>query len=301
MRWALLLALGGCASFLSAAGLCASEPAGAAARLDGRAAVTEGDLSDWQAAQACYGEGALTSRRAALMRLVEAAIAGKAMLLAGRAGISDSDLSAEAERIDRETRAPEILACIKKALAPRERYLRVFVRPTLVESRLRAFLIRDPGVQAGPRGRIEKALSRARKGVMMENAAKEAGLAYSSSTYSLAPSTDADTAARYGGGRAAPWSPFEEDFIRRFLQELKPGTLRKEPIETDYDFRIVRLLHADGVRGRWTFESVSAAKISQEEWFKSLPKMKLEIMDEEMRAWIKSIQGNPRLAAAEIR
>jgi len=279
---ALFWALGGCASLLSATELRALEPPAVAARLDGRAAVSEGDLSDWQAAQACYGEGTLTSRRAALMRLVEAAIAGKAMLLAGRAGISDSDLSAEAERIDRETRAPAILACIEKALKPRERYLRVFVRPALVESRLRAFLIRDPGVQAGPRGRIEKALLRVRKGVMMENAAKEAGLVYSSSTYSLAPG-----------------SPFEEDFIRRFLQGLKPGELREEPIETDYDFRLVRLLGSKA--GRWRFESVSASKVSQEEWFKSLPKMKLEIMDEELRAWIKSIKGNPRLAAAEIR
>jgi hypothetical protein len=82
---ALLWALGGCASFLPATELRAPEPPAVAARLDGRAAVAEHDLSDWQAAQACYGEGALTSRRAALMRLVEAAIAEKAMGQARRA------------------------------------------------------------------------------------------------------------------------------------------------------------------------------------------------------------------------
>jgi len=116
-----------------------------------------------------------------------------------------------------------------------------------------------------------------------------------------------------------PWSPSEEDFIRKFLFELKPGELRKEPIETDYDFRLVRLLQRDDVRGpystrtsseaireagegrRWRFESVTAAKVSQEDFFKSAPKMRLEVSDEELRAWLKSIHGNPRLAAAEIR
>ena len=281
MRRALLV-LAGCASFSCAAAEPPRAPdATVAARLDGQPALTEGDISDWQAAQACYGAGALTSRRAALMRLVEAAVAEKAMARAGKA-FSEAGLSAEAERIDRETQAPAILACIKKTLQPRERYLRVFVRPTLVESRLRSFLIADPGVQAGPRERSEKVLARVRKGAGMGAAARGAGFAYSSATYSLAGS-----------------SPFEEDFIRRFLQGLKPGELRQEPIESDYDFRLVRLLGSES--GRWTFESASVPKVSQEQWFQSAPKMRLEIADKEMRAWMKGIKGNPRLAAVEIR
>ncbi|MBI5244094.1 MAG: hypothetical protein HY922_10535 [Elusimicrobia bacterium] len=313
-------------SIILAAALCRlAQPAQAAAagddraavvaKLDGEAVVTEAGLSDWQASQACYGEGAITSRNAGLMRLLEAAIAEKAMRQAGVAALTDADLAAEAARIDRETRAPDILECIKKTLEPgvrdafsarassqapggagegKERYLAAFVRPTLVESRLRTFLIQDSGVQADPRRRIQDVLARLSKKASMESAAKEAALAYSSSTYAV----EAPSETSIEPGRM-PWSPFEKDFIEKYLKGLKAGQLRKEPIETDYDFRGVRLLKTDGKK--WTFESVYAPKVSQEDWFKSAPKMKLEISDEGLRQWVKGIKGNPRLAAAEVK
>lgn len=273
----------------------AAEPP-TAARLDGSAYLTEADLSDWSAAQGCYGEDAITSRKAAFMRLTEAALAEAAMKAEGGPVFDAVALSSEAARIDRETRAPDILACIKRALGPgEERYLRVFVRPTLVESRLRTFLMNDAKVQEGPRGRVKEAIARARKGGSMEKAAAELKLQYSSSTYSLEPSTAAQFTPE---ARMAPPPEFQKDFIERYLAGLKPGETRAEPIESDYSLQAVRLLSVDGPRRR--FETAVALKTSQEEWFKSLPKRKLEILDQELHDWAKGLKGNPRLTAVEI-
>ncbi|HAH06963.1 MAG TPA: hypothetical protein DCM05_10635 [Elusimicrobia bacterium] len=256
------------------------------AKLDGVAVVTEGELADWQAAQACYGEGALTSRNAGLMRLLEAAIAEKALKDTGASKFTQAEVEAEAARIDRETRAPDILACIKNGLKG-ERYLKAFVKPTLVESKLRSYLMQDVGVQAGSRKKVEDAIRKARQG-SLQKAAKQYGLVYSSMTYSLEATT----------GSALPWSPYEKEFIEQHLKKLKAGELGKAAIESDYDFRAVRLLKTDGKK--WFFESAYALKLDQVEWLKGMPKMKLEILDEGLRGWVKGIKGNPRLVATEV-
>ena len=269
----------------------------AAALLDGRVIVTERDIKDSSNAESCRGADALTSRKAAFMRLLEAGLAEEAMRAHGGPRTTAADLKADAERIDRETRAPEILACIKKYFAgDTQRYLRIFVRTAYVESRFRLFMMRDPGVQEEQSKKARAALERARGGASFETAAKEFSLAYTSATYALSASSDSPRAPMPG----RPWSPYEADFIREQLMPLAAGQMKGEPLETDFDFRLVRLLGKDADGRRWTFEAVSAPKQTQEGWLKSLPKGKLTVADDELRAWLLSIKGNPRLSAVEI-
>ena len=256
--------------------------------LAGHPAIMEADLADYQAAQACYGEGALTSREAALMRLLEAALAETAMKKAGAAPIDEADLKKDAERIDKETRAPEILACVKARFGSDEaRYRRVFVRTHLAESRLRDFIIHDAAVQGPIRLQARRAAARARSGAPLARAASAFGLTYTSATYSVEPSTDPS-------GRGE----FQASFIREQLAGLTTGQLAPEPMESDYELKVIRLLSVEGPR--WTFESASIRKRSQEEWFASLPKRRLEVRDRALRQWLSSIRGNPRLSAVEL-
>lgn len=264
----------------------------AVAFLNKKPVITERDLADFSAAESCRGEEALVSRQASFMRLLEAEIASAA-LKAYRQAPSDAEVGKDAERIDRETRAPDILACIKRHFEKEpSRYLRIFVRPSLLESRLRLMLLRDPAVQERAHRLAKKALERARRGESLERAAREFGLAYSSPTFSLEASSSAVNAP------GLPWSPYEADFIKTELMNLATGQLRAEPLESDYDVRLVRLLKTDGAH--WTFESASAPKQGQEELFKSLKKLKLAVRDKDLRQWISGIKGNPRLFAVEL-
>jgi hypothetical protein len=266
------------------------------AELDGAAVVTEGDVADWQRLQACYGEEALISRRAAFMRLLEAAIAEKALRGAGAFSFSRKDLDAEAARIDGSTRAPEILECIKKNLGPgEERYLRTFVRTALIESSLRNYLRAGAGAQAGRLKLAEEALAKVRAGAGMEETAKEYGFTHSTAAYSVVDSS----AAAMSDPIASVRLPFEKDFIERNLKDLKPGELKTKLIDSDNSFSMVRLLAAEG--NKWTFESAFLPKLGQKEWLQTLPKMKLTVLDAELRGWVKSINGNPRLAVVDLK
>ncbi len=213
--WFMFAAAAVSPAFLPALAVAAEESV--AARLDGKAVITERDISDRQLHQSCYGADALTSRKAAFMRLLEARIAEKAMSAAGAPAITAADVKKEAARIDAETRAPEILECIKKSLGgPGDRYLATFVRPVLAESLFRTFLMNSKKVQAGPLGKIKKALELSAGGKSFEDAARETGLTYSSQTYSASESSSAVQAGPAGPGPR--WSPMEAEFIEKYLK-----------------------------------------------------------------------------------
>lgn len=270
-------------------GLSPNATAAEVARIDGEVYLTEADLAGWGGAQGCYGEGALTSRKAAFMRLTEATLAERAMRGNGGPDITDADVAKDAERIDKETQAPDILACIKATL--KDDYRRLFVRPAFTESRLRLYLMRDAKVQEGQKKKVLEAVKKAGGKGGLEAAAKELGLHYSSSTFSETPST-----AAYRPD--LPPAEYQKDFIEKNLKPLKPGAFSPEPIETDYTFQIVRLLKRD--EKGWLFETAVARKLGQEEWFKSLKRFKLDIRDADLRSWVLSIKGNPRLSAVDI-
>jgi hypothetical protein len=76
------------------------------------------------------------ARRAALAQMVEAALALEGLRQRG-IGLGDREVEEEADRIERQTRAPHRLADIKAVFASdREAYLRVFVRPQLALRKL---------------------------------------------------------------------------------------------------------------------------------------------------------------------
>jgi hypothetical protein len=268
-----------------------------AARLDGQAIITRQDISDWQAHQPCYGPESIASRKAAFMRLFEARLAEAAMRSGGGPVITPAALKKEAARIDAETQAPDMLACIKKTLAEGERYTRAFLRPILAESLFRNYLMNDRKVQTGPLLKIKKARELLAAGGSFESAAAKTGLVYSSRTYSVSEPPAAGGADP--ADPAARWTPWEPEFINKYLKGLKPGEIRRETVETDYNLQLVRFIKSGG--NKWFFESLLVTKTSQEELFGNMKKGKLEVFDAEIKEWLLSIKGNPRLSAVEIK
>jgi hypothetical protein len=243
--------------------------------LDGRPSVTGHELEAYRSAQACSLQGALGSRESAFLRLLEAAIAEEAMRAHGGPVLEAGDLEREAARLERETPAPLVVACIKERLGPD--YLRVYVKPLWIESRFRTFLSHDPSVQARPRRLAREAFERIVHGSSFPDSAAQLGLAYSSATYSESKN---------------------EKFIRDHLAGRAIGVVQSEPVETEDELSVLRVLRNDG--SRWSFEAVSARKDDQADWFQGLPKMKLSIADEPLRLFVRGLKGNPRLGAVTL-
>jgi len=96
--------------------------------------------------------------RADVVKLVERDLA-RANVLKTAYGveITDADISAEAQRIDHATRAPDILADLKHALGDDPvRFGHVVVKPILVERRLRELYQNDGAIHATMRARVEQ-------------------------------------------------------------------------------------------------------------------------------------------------
>jgi len=265
------------------------------AELNGKAIVTEDDLVKWQGHQPCYGADVTSSRKAAFMRLFEARLAEYAMAIGSGPVINDAALKKEADRIDSETQAPEALDCIKKAL-PGVSYLGIFVRPVLAESMFRTYLMTNRKVQDGPLAKIKKARELLAAKESFASAGAKTGLVYSSRTYTV--EDPAGPNAPPSMNPADRWAPWQADFIEKNLKSLKPGEICKEPIETDYNFEMVKLIKGDGKK--YFFESLLVNKTSQEDLLKNIKKGKLKVNDAEIKAWLLGIKGNPRLSAVDI-
>lgn len=261
----------------------------------GGGVVSETDITDWQAAQGCYGEDAITSRKAGFMRMYEASILEEVLNNTAKRPVKTEEYDAEVARIDRETRAPDILACIKKYFGgDGPRYRRVFIRPILVQRDIREFVRNSAAVQ-------QKAYT-LRDGVLEDIAKKKTfkaigaarGVAYSTSAYSV----EEDTSVPMAQEPWRRWSPFEAAFINEHLKDLKPGQVKAAPIEDDAAIKFVRLISVTGKK--YYFETLSLQKLTTEEYLKLIPRLPARINDKELHDWVAPIKGNPLLAPADL-
>lgn len=259
----------------------------------GAGGITEQDISDGQAAQSCYGEDAIVSRKAGFMRMFEAAILEELLARQARP-LTKEDYKKETARIDEETRAPEILACVKKHFGgDNSRYRRVFVRPILAQRFIRELVKFDERVQSRAyalRDVVHNDISKKRA---FAEIGRSRGIAYSTAVYSLEEDAAAPAAEPW-----KRWSPFEASFIEENLKALKPGEVKFRPIEEELTLRFVRLISVTGKK--YYFESLLLQKLSTEDFLKTVKKVPCRINDLELRDWTSSINGNPLLVPAEI-
>lgn len=256
--------------------------------------VTEQDITDWQAAQSCYGDDAITSRKAGFMRMFEATILDK-VLTGQNHPITQEDYKKEVSRIDAETRAPEILNCIKKHFGDATtRYERVFVRPILGQRFIREFVKFNPSVQSKAYHLRDTTLKDISANKTFKKIGAEHEIAYSTAAYSVEEDTSTP-------GSVEPWkrwSPYEAAFIEEHLKGLKPGEVKAKPIEDEMSVKIARLIRIVGKK--YYFELLTIPKLSTEDYLKNIKKLPCNINDEELHNWVAPIKGNPILAPAEI-
>ena len=290
-----------------AAGLGASVPEAVVLRLDDpRFAVTERDIADYQVSQRCY-PGGLDSRKAAFMRQLEPAVLSRLLFASSGIDISARAMAEEEARVDRETKAPDILACIKSHFgADRERYRRVFLRPILVQKEFYRHLGFDRKVQAKAYADAE-AVAKAMADKTFGSLAVRLGLEYSSTTYRA---EEASGAAAKGppsseGGRAPlpegaadGKAAFEAHFIEAYLKGLPAGKARPEPVDSDSELLFIKLLEKDGPRYR--FETLRIRKMTLNRFLDAQPRIPAEVSDAELKAWLKGIAGNPYLGLLDI-
>lgn len=271
----------------------AAEDPRVVARIGEKGMVSEEDIADWQATQACYPEG-LTSRKAGFMRELEATVMEEILEREGNLKITDQDYEAEQDRARRESRAPEILACIENHFAgDNRRYWRVFLRPLLANKMFYDFAAFGPLVQKKAYENKEKATKLLKKGKSFEKIARSLDLTYAKKTFFKEDPTASDPQS------PIRWNPAQTDFIESYLKNLKPGEALKNPVESREDIQFARLMATDG--NRYDFEEIVIAKINAQKWCGSLKKLPAQIADSDIKPWLAGIKGNIFVNVLEIK
>jgi len=285
---------------------------GIVARIGKGNLVTERDLQDWQATQSCYPSG-LTSRKAAFMRQMEATIVERILSHEADVTITKADYKKEEQRIDRETRAPDILRCIKNYFgSDPARYWRVFLRPILANRKFHQYVHNDAKAQKKAYGLRAKVQSGIAKGQSFKKMAGLFEVEYATRSFSLEDphkGSPEGQSLRSGGKKkdgADPmmhpellWNPSEAKFIKDYLMDLKPEETRKEPIEEDRSIQFVRLLKAQSPG--YDFESLTIKKLSTAAYCQALPKIPAWINDPYLKSWVASIHGNTLINTLQLK
>jgi hypothetical protein len=185
-----------------------------------------------------------------------------------------SVLNEKAKWIDKNTRAPKILKCIKNTYFPfyKKYYLEDIVKPTLVNPKLHFSFSQDREIHKEEIAKIEEIMKKVKNNPEILKSFKE----YTKETTSKRKEEKIEI-----GGYS--FDVPEDPFISKVLSKLKKGEIFSNIVEDDYSFKIVRLIDEDKENYYW--DGVIVMKKNFEDWFKNYVKenVKIKILDKELK------------------
>lgn len=238
----------------------------------------------------CYGDDKITSEIAAIKTInqfLESAVLKSALNLEP----SKNDLKEKSALINKDTRAPEILDCVKKVFGSDiNSYLQLYVAPTLINPKLHNQFSISPKINEEEINKIKEIGDSVKQGKKLEDFEEyrkfeipkeiEIPPAFQLSRLNLDNSTSSNP------------------LIEKVLKNLKPGEIWPDIIEDENGFQIIRLLNED--ENKYYVDGVSIPKKTFDPWFRDYVKnnVKIEIKDEQLLSQIR--QDYPTLWWLEI-
>jgi hypothetical protein len=245
------------------------------------------------AIERAYG-GELT-REAALVSLVNDAIERE--VARGLGLLPDSsELLRFSQYADQSSKAPEILAAVKDIFGVDSAgYRWQFLSPRIINIYLHQYFIRDTILHETARRSIERAYGLVASGMGVSEVVTRTGLRYQLDSVRDRRASLPPELAQYADSVDSQPDPYWD-----LVSGMKPGELFKTIIETDSDYRIVRLLHKDdSVR---VVQVIAAEKGDFDTWFRSQAgTIGINIKDRELREEV--VRNYPQLwwVAATLR
>jgi len=180
----------------------------------------------------------------------------------------------KAKWIDKNTKDPKTLKCIKKIYFPfyKRYYLEDIVKPTLVNPKLHFSFSQDREIHKEEIGQIEDIIKKVKNKPELLKNFKE----YTKAT----TSKNREEKIEIGGySFAVP----EDPFVFNVLAKMKKGEIFQNIVEDDYSFKIVRLIDEDKEYYYW--EGVVIMKKNFYDWFRNyvIENVKIKILDEELK------------------
>jgi hypothetical protein len=234
----------------------------------------------------CYGNNNINPETATVKiinQFLESAVLKSAFDLEP----SEADLKEKSSIIDRDTKEPKILNCVKNVFGENiDSYLRLYVSPTLINPELHRQFNASEDIKKEEIEKIEKARDSLKQGEGLE---KLEGY----EKFEILKSIELPETLQ------APLPELPQNpLIEKVLKNLKPGETWPNIIEDDSSLKIVRLLSED--ENKYYCDGVIIPKKQFDQWFKDYAtnNIKMEIKDEQLLSQIR--QDYPTLWWLEI-
>lgn len=230
-----------------------------------------------------YGNSGATNA-VALISLVNEAVEHE-VARANGVTISQQEMSEFRERVDKNSKAPEILAKVKAVFGEDvDSYERIHLAPRLMNRNLRYYFSRDAEIHKKERLLIEAALRAVLSGKSLKSTA-EGYLKMVSFEVEDKSSEFPQALQKY-----APHGPTPKSPLLSILQGMKEGEIYKNIVEDDFGYKVIRLIGKEG--NKYSCEAITVKKRFYEEWFKDqAARMRIEITDGALK---KKIMDNYR-------
>jgi hypothetical protein len=228
--------------------------------------ITEEELSRQVQVSELYFPGS-GQRYVALSQLLRGYLSVEVLKSLGHP-VDDAILQGEAQRIDQETQAPELLKKIKGIYqGDRKLYLQSFVRGVYAERFLyHEVFLPSREIHQASRQKAEDLLKAAlRSPSSFSRIAREKGT--EAVTLRISATKGISPSGREMRSKESPSEAHLEQAqpLIGYLSKLQPGQLHPEVLEWPEGYQVLRLLRQEG--RDWMVQSASIPKRDYEEWF----------------------------------
>lgn len=245
--------------------------------------VTYRDIAYRRAVETCYTDGKETEETTALFILIRNAISLEVSCL-HNVGPTEKDIETLSLHADRSSQDPKLLADIKTIFERDiQAYNRLYLSPKITNRKLRSYYSRDRKIHALAISKIESAWYDAMNGGDLSKMAKKYDLEYKKLTPGIPE--DVGSIPGHPGKFEAAHNPLSE-----IVTSMEVGEVHKNIVESDRDFKIVRLVERDG--DKYALEVVSVEKYSYSDWYREQEK-KIDIVFNDRKLYEQMLKKYP--------
>ncbi len=219
---------------------CAGEESGESEVVQvGSVVISSGQIEHRTAVEQAYGAGTLPPHTITVA-LVNDALEREVARLLGLLP-TDAEVRDFRRHVEQTTRAPEVLRAVREVFgSDSAAFVRSFLEPRLISTKLLQYQRFDTTAQRDARSRIERAYALVAGGRSFADAAADVEGVVAIDTLGRAPNS-ADPSSRFDRSPS-----IGKEGMERIAQELDPGELFNQVLETEYVYRIARLLRREG-------------------------------------------------------
>lgn len=229
----------------------------------GKEKISEKDTQYQIEIERCYSEQEIT-KEIALIQLKNKFLEKEVLRMAFGVEVPEEVLKEKAKWVDENTKAPEILECVKNIfMNDRKNYMRLYIQPTLVNPKLHSLFSQSQEIHKNEIKRIEQIYEEIENGEDLNNFSEYM-------RFNISKQIKLSEIFEENGAE------FQENpLVEEVIKNLKLGEIWHDIIEDDYSYQIIRFLKEE--EKKYCCDGIIVEKRLFGEWFDDFVSENIEV------------------------